>query len=104
MPETLRWPKCWKGTVAAGAADAVPEAIGKGYGAVVTHAGLTKEALLPPPVLIAPGKVQVDPLVRLTYETGVRGEWLSSANREGTPSFTEGDRRSGRRRAGVRAY
>ncbi len=58
-----------EGTVAAGAAGAVGEPIGKGYGAVVTEAGLTKEALLPAPVLTAPGKVQVDPQVRLTYES-----------------------------------
>lgn len=57
-----------EGTVAAGAAGAVGEPIGKGYGAVVTEAGLTKEALMPAPVLTAPGKVQVDPQVRLTYD------------------------------------
>lgn len=58
-----------EGTVAAGATGAVGEPIGKGFGAVVSAAGLTKEALLPAPVLTAPGKVQVDPQVRLTYES-----------------------------------
>ena len=57
-----------EGTVAAGAAGAASEPIGKGFGAVVSEAGLTREALLPAPVLTAPGKVQVDPLVRLAYE------------------------------------
>lgn len=77
-----------EGTVAAGAADAVPEPIGKGYGAVVTDAGLSKEALLPPPVLTAPGKVQVDPLVRLAYEAGAsaKGYHLQIAK---DASFTE---------------
>jgi hypothetical protein len=77
-----------EGTVAAGAAGAVPEPIGKGFGAVVSDRGLTKEALLPAPVLTAPGKVQVDPLVRLAYEagTGAKGYHLQIAK---DASFTE---------------
>jgi hypothetical protein len=77
-----------EGTVAAGAAGALPEPIGKGFGAVVSAKGLIKEALLPAPVLTAPGKVQVDPLVRLAYAaaTGARGYHLQIAK---DASFTE---------------
>lgn len=77
-----------EGTVAAGAAGAASEPISKGYGAVVTDTGLTKEALLPAPVLTAPGKVQVDPLVRLAYDTAplARGYHLQIAK---DASFTE---------------
>ena len=77
-----------EGTVAAGAVGADPEPIGKGYGAVVSDKGLTKEALLPAPVLTAPGKVQVDPLVLLSYEAaaGANGYHLQIAK---DASFTE---------------
>ena len=77
-----------EGTVAAGAMGAEPEPIGKGYGAVVSDKGLTKEALLPAPVLTAPGKVQVDPLVRLTYgaAAGAKAYHLQIAK---DASFTE---------------
>lgn len=77
-----------EGTVAAGAAGAVPEPIGKGFGAVVSDKGLTKEALLPAPVLTAPGKVQIDPLVRLAYQAspGAGGYHLQIAK---DATFTE---------------
>jgi hypothetical protein len=76
------------GTVAAGAVGAEPEPIGKGYGAVVSDKGLTREALLPAPVLTAPGKVQVDPLVRLAYASaaGASGYHLQIAK---DATFTE---------------
>ncbi|MFM9937078.1 MAG: FecR domain-containing protein [Novosphingobium sp.] len=77
-----------EGTVAAGAVGALPEPIGKGFGAVVSDKGLTREALLPAPVLTAPGRVQIDPLVRLAYETspGAGGYHLQIAK---DASFTE---------------
>ena len=77
-----------EGTVAAGAVGAAAEPIGKGFGAVVSDKGLTREALLPAPELTAPGKVQVDPLVRLAYAggTGARGYHLQIAK---DASFTE---------------
>ncbi len=43
-----------------------PTSLAAGFGAVITPAGsVAPEALLPAPELLAPGKVQVDPLVRL---------------------------------------
>ncbi|CAM4172162.1 LysM domain-containing protein [Novosphingobium lubricantis] len=55
-----------EGTVAAGAPEATPEPLEKGFGAVVSASGaLSKEPLLPAPDLVAPGKVQIDPDVRL---------------------------------------
>lgn len=55
------------GTVATGAKDGLAQPITKGFGAVVSSDGkLASEALLVPPVLVQPGRVQVDPLVRLT--------------------------------------
>lgn len=56
-----------EGTVAASAGEsAAPTSLGAGFGAVITPAGtVTPEGLLPAPELLAPGKVQVDPLVRL---------------------------------------
>ena len=54
-----------EGTVAAGQAGAEPVPVPHGFGAVVTPAGVHQEALLAAPDLVAPGRVQVDPLVRL---------------------------------------
>jgi len=57
-----------EGTVAAGAEGKPPEPVANGLGAVITPSGsLTKETLLPAPDLLRPGKVQVDPLVRLQF-------------------------------------
>ncbi|WP_068071826.1 FecR domain-containing protein [Novosphingobium lentum] len=56
------------GTVAAGAGNDLTASIPKGFGATISRTGtLAKEQLLPAPDLIAPGKVQVDPLVTLAF-------------------------------------
>ncbi len=55
-----------EGTVGAGTGNAAAQPIRMGFGAVVSKSGaLSSEALLPPPALAEPGRVQVDPLVRL---------------------------------------
>lgn len=57
-----------EGTVAAGVSEQTAQPFETGFGAVVADGRVTKEALLAAPSLIAPGKVQVDPLVRLAFE------------------------------------
>ncbi len=57
-----------EGTVAAGASGQPPEAVSGGFGAVIAGGRVTREALLTAPALLAPGRVQVDPLVRLSFE------------------------------------
>lgn len=55
------------GTVGVGAGSAAAVPIEKGFGVGVSpHGGLRKEALLPPPDPVRPGKVQNEELVRLT--------------------------------------
>ncbi len=72
-----------EGTVAASADEnAAPTDLSQGFGAVITSAGtITPEALLPAPDLLSPGKVQVDPLVRLAAAplAGARGYHLQIA-------------------------
>ncbi|OYX91541.1 MAG: hypothetical protein B7Y74_14240, partial [Novosphingobium sp. 35-62-5] len=57
-----------EGTVAAGLSEQTSVPIALGFGAVIANGGVTTEALLSAPSLVAPGKVQVDPLVRLGFE------------------------------------
>lgn len=57
-----------EGTVAAGLSELASVPIALGFGAVIANGGVTTEALLSAPSLVAPGKVQVDPLVRLGFE------------------------------------
>lgn len=57
-----------EGTVAAGASGHLPEAVSGGFGAVIAAGRVTREALLTAPALLAPGRVQVDPLVRLSFD------------------------------------
>jgi hypothetical protein len=55
------------GTVAVNAPAKQAVAIPKGFGAGVAATGrVTKEALLPPPTPLAPGKIQMDPLVSVS--------------------------------------
>lgn len=58
-----------EGTVAAGVTEQNAMSVATGFGAVIADGRITSEALLPAPSLNAPGKVQVDPLVRLGFET-----------------------------------
>ena len=65
-PDDASLTEVLEGKVAAGSAGAAAEDLTTGYGARVSPDGrLDKEALLAAPDLIAPGKVQVDPQVRL---------------------------------------
>lgn len=58
-----------EGTVAAGLTEQTSLPVATGFGAVITGAQIISEALLVAPSLLAPGKVQVDPLVRLNLAT-----------------------------------
>lgn len=57
-----------EGTVAAGVTEQNALAVATGFGAVIAEGRITSEALLPAPSLNVPGKVQVDPIVRLRFE------------------------------------
>ena len=58
-----------EGKVGIGSGSEPTDAITKGFGAAISDSGaIAKEALLPAPNLLRPGKVQVDPEVKLAFE------------------------------------
>lgn len=66
-PDDASLTEVLEGKVVAGPSEAAAEALATGYGARVSPDGrVNKEALLAAPDLLVPGKVQVDPQVRLT--------------------------------------
>lgn len=75
-----------EGTVAAGSDQGAPAKLAAGLGAVITSDGrVATETLLPPPELLRPGKVQVDPMVELALapQDQARGYHLQIAEDAG---------------------
>ena len=70
-----------EGTVAAGASERASQPVERGFGAVIADGRVSREALLAPPALLTPGKMQVDPLVTLAFEpvAGASGYHLQIA-------------------------
>lgn len=65
-PEGASLTEVLEGKVVAGSAESTAEPLTSGFGARVTDDGhLAREPLLPAPDLVTPGKMQVDPQVRL---------------------------------------